>query len=344
MILVSQEDPHRTVQTFIDLVQRHEQAFYSFVHKVHSKGEGLFDSLMRWIELFLTVVREGLGEPISLEFILPHVGQERTAILAEVDAVAMYHYKLKVAYEDKIRRRFGKVQGQTGADAEDEATQALVQGVVGEISFGELVQGDADDLAAEGTDDNDVSSSEYETDTDSETDESSEIPTRSIARSQTVTQHERQLHKKRSQPQMANNRDHPRPRSLSLKSSKSMFPPRFSHDVPPVPPLPNIPLSPFAKPLPLSPAPESTRSFPTLVAPRLPQSANPSIQRPRRAPSPTQPRKGKGKKAPESLKPPPLQHIPTLLPVFTELVSLGILCTFKYATNEMSLDTTITSP
>ena len=339
--LVSQEDPHRTVQTFIDLVQRHEQAFYSFVHKVHSKGEGLFDSLMRWIELFLTVVREGLGEPISLEFILPHVGQERTAILAEVDAVAMYHYKLKVAYEDKIRRRFGKVQGQTGADAEDEATQALVQGVVGEISFGELVQGDADDLAAEETDDNDVSSSEYETDADSETDESNEIPTRSVARSQTVTQHERQLHRKRSQPQMANNRDRPRPRSLSLKNSQSILSPRFSHDVPPVPSLPNIP---FAKPLPPSPAPESTQPFPTLVASRLPKSANPPTQRPRRAPSPMQPRKGKGKKAPESLKPPPLQHIPTLLPVFTELVSLGMLFTFKYATHEISLDTTITSP
>lgn len=325
LILVSQEDPHRTVQTFIDLVQRHEQAFYNFVHKVHSKGEGLFDSLMRWVELFLTVVREGLGEPISLEFLLPHTGQERTAILAEVDAVAIYHYKLKVAYEDKIRRRFGKVQGQTGADAEDEATQALVQGVVGEISFGELVQGDADDLAAEETDDNDFSSSEYETDADSETDESSEVPVRSVARSQTVTHHERQLHKKRSQPQMASNGDppHSRLRSLSLKSSKSMVFSRSSHDIPPVPPLPNFPLSPLTKPLPPSPAPGRTR--PTPVAPRPPQSTNPSIQKPRRAPSPTRSRKGKGKKAAEALKPPPLQHIPTLLPVFTELVSLDIL-------------------
>lgn len=325
LILVSQEDPHRTVQTFIDLVQRHEQAFYNFVHKVHSKGEGLFDSLMRWVELFLTVVREGLGEPISLEFLLPHTGQERTAILAEVDAVAIYHYKLKVAYEDKIRRRFGKVQGQTGADAEDEATQALVQGVVGEISFGELVQGDADDLAAEETDDNDFSSSEYETDADSETDESSEVPVRSVARSQTVTHHERQLHKKRSQPQMASNGDRPhsRLRSLSLKSSKSMVFSRSSHDIPPVPPLPNFPLSPLTKPLPPNPAPGRTR--PTPVAPRPPQSTNPSIQKPRRAPSPTRSRKGKGKKAAEALKPPPLQHIPTLLPVFTELVSLDIL-------------------
>ncbi|CDO75602.1 hypothetical protein BN946_scf184858.g42 [Trametes cinnabarina] len=94
---LSQTDPARTVQIFIDLIQRHEQAFYSFVHKVHSKGEGLFTNLMRWIELFLTLMRDGLGEPISLEFLLPHTGADRENVLREVDAVALYHYKLKVA-------------------------------------------------------------------------------------------------------------------------------------------------------------------------------------------------------------------------------------------------------
>ncbi|KAF7324255.1 PX-domain-containing protein [Mycena sanguinolenta] len=110
---------------------------------------------MRWIELFLTVVREGLGEPISLEFLLPHTGQERQVILEEVDKIALYHYKLKVIYEDKLRRRFGRVQAsvaQNDADAEDEATKALVDGVAEEITFGELIQGDAVDLAAEETD------------------------------------------------------------------------------------------------------------------------------------------------------------------------------------------------
>jgi len=177
---LSQEDPHATVQAFINLVRRHEQSFYHFVHKVHSKGEGLFNSLMQWIELFLTLVREGLGEPISLEFLLPHTGQERTEIMAEVDKVALYHYKLKVLYEDKLRKRFGRAQGksaQSEADAEDEATQALVNSVVGEISFGELVSGDAIDLAAEETDEEEssseeYSSSEYETGSEGDSDES----------------------------------------------------------------------------------------------------------------------------------------------------------------------------
>ncbi|KAF9057556.1 hypothetical protein BJ165DRAFT_1520926 [Panaeolus papilionaceus] len=157
------DDPHLTVQAFIDLIQRHEQSFYHFVHKVHSKGEGLFDSLMKWIEQFLTVVREGLGNPISLEFLLPHTGKEREDILAEVDQVALYHYKLKVLYEAKLRRRFGRAQGGSGqsdADVEDELAQNLVNGVVSEIGFGDLVTGDAIDLAAEETDE-ESSSEEY---------------------------------------------------------------------------------------------------------------------------------------------------------------------------------------
>lgn len=152
-------DPHKAVQTFVDLVQRHEQAFYSFVHKVHSKGEDLFEGLMRWIELFLTLTREGLGHPISLEFILPHAGEERESIMKEIDEVALYHYKLKVAYEEKVRRRFGRAM----ADQGDEAAQELVDGVVRELSFGELVKGDANDIFAEESDEETDSEEEEDT-------------------------------------------------------------------------------------------------------------------------------------------------------------------------------------
>ncbi|KZV65784.1 hypothetical protein PENSPDRAFT_637776 [Peniophora sp. CONT] len=156
---LTQEDPRRTVQIFIDLIARHEQAFYSFVHKVHSKGEGLFSALLRWIELFLTVAREGLGqgERIPLEVLLPHSGQERADILAEIDAVALYHYRLKVAYETKLRRRFGQA---AGASAEDEAAAAIVDGFVRDFSYGDIMKGDAEEVAAE--DDRDEFSDEEE--------------------------------------------------------------------------------------------------------------------------------------------------------------------------------------
>jgi hypothetical protein len=297
------------------------------VHKVHSKGEGLFDSLMRWIELFLTVVREGLGDPISLEFLLPHTGKERTDILAEIDAVALYHYKLKVAYEDKIRRRFGKAKGQDDADAEDEATQALVQGVVGEISFGELVTGDALDIAAEETDDSDDSSTEYETGSDSdESEESSEehaVPAAThskpivapiVTRSQTVSQAAQHPPRPHPHHHTASDDPHARSRSLSLKSSKSMTfsrSSRLSQDLPPVPTLPKG--QPMSKPLPPSP-----RTF----KPRQHSSTDDlSLQAQRQMATSLKSRKSKGKKAPEALKAPELHQVPKLLPVFTEMVS-----------------------
>jgi hypothetical protein len=167
-MLVSQDDPQQTVQIFIDLIQRHEQSFYYFVHKVHSKGEGLFTGLMRWIELFLDVVREGLGETISLEFILPHTGDERRDIIKEIDAVAIHHYKLKVAYESRLRRRFGRAGG-ADIGGDDENAREIVGGLVRDVSVGDLMKGGVLDMAAEeeeNSDDSYQSSSEYETDSD----------------------------------------------------------------------------------------------------------------------------------------------------------------------------------
>lgn len=141
---MSQEDPQRTVQTFIDLVQRHEQAFYTFVHNVHTKGQGLFDSLMGWIELFLGYARTGLETPLDLEILLPMGGPDRAAIMAEVDAVAQYHYKLKVAHEEKVRRRF-----QSGLDQATAEEAQLVDSVMQSLSLGDTTVGAAEEVADE---------------------------------------------------------------------------------------------------------------------------------------------------------------------------------------------------
>ncbi|KAF8974540.1 hypothetical protein BDZ97DRAFT_1646831 [Flammula alnicola] len=372
---LSQDDPHLTVQAFMDLMQRHEQSFYNFVHKVHSKGEGLFDSLMHWIELFLTVIREGLGSPVSLEFLLPHTGPDRTNILAEVDKIAQYHYKLKVLYEDKIRRRFGRAHSNE-ADAEDEATQALVNGVVGEISFGDLVTGDAIDLAAEQTDEEssseEYSSSEYETgseDESEESDNSSQNPRQkqpisaapmspSQPRPLPPVDHRQNRHHRNVAPQHSQHQSHTlvqsqaqhpppkRKRSFSLKRTKSMnfsmsslSLSRRSQDVPPVPPLPTPSKSAYpapSRPLPPSPTiPETNERSPPPVpmkdhlspppqSPQLHPQSRPQTQPPQlRTNGPPKPQvlKNSKKKPDATLKPPELQHIPQLLPVFVEMVS-----------------------
>lgn len=365
--IVSQEDPHLTVQLFMSLMQRHEQSFYNFVHKVHSKGDGLFDSLMRWIELFLTAVREGLGDPISLEFILPHTGSDRTNILAEVDKVAQYHYKLKVLYEDKIRRRFGRAHSNE-ADAEDEATQALVNGVVGEISFGDLVTGDAIDLAAEETDEesssDEYSSSEYETGSEDVSDglddtsnvrspnQMSAAPSSSTSRHQPNGNH---LHRSHTQQQhtftsttsIQAQKPLPQPtrkRSFSSIRSKSMT---FSvnglslsskrEQAPPVPPLPVPSKSAHAapsRPLPPDPTYDNENDSPPPVPakdtvlkshqqPTLNLNTSHSAQSTNHSEKLKSKEDRPAKKQPQTtLKPPELEHIPKLLPVFVEMVSL----------------------
>lgn len=348
------------MQAFIDLVQRHEQSFYHFVHKVHAKGEGLFDSLMRWIELFLTLIREGLGESLSLEFLLPYTGSDRDDVLAEVDQLAMYHYKRKILYETKLRRRFGLAQGQD-VDAEEEATRILVDSVIGEIGFGGSVPGDADDVAAEDTDESDESPSAYESNTDDDSDpyETSDDETASLASSpggQTITVVPQSAPLRVSTPQVNRrpspstpaallisngprstpNAQRPKPtairkRSLSLKSVRSMT--FFSggskqnltaSPAPPLPPMPKT-ANVLSKHLPALPAtPNRILSSPSVNELRPAASTKQgSPVRTSNSSHPGSPLKSKTKKAvksKETLKPPELKYIPQLLPLFVEMV------------------------
>lgn len=316
------------MQIFIDLIKRHEQAFYSFVHKVHSKGEGLFSNLMQWIELFLTLMRDGLGDRISLEFLLPHTGKEREDILREVDEIALYHYKLKVTYEDRVRRRFGRTQGLNDADAEDEIAAQMVDGVVKDLSFGDLIQGDAEDLAAEETDSEDDSSGDdYSSeDEDSESDESSSeessetdlterentpypgnSPT-SVKRSHTIAHSPHASRPPPLPPKQASHKqslDLPQDRPpVKLRHSRSLT---AAHPgAPPLPPKDHIPKS--APPVPPKHHASKQSPFPVPRASRSPSQVRAQSQPP-----------SKRKKAP-ALKPPELKHLPHLLPILVELV------------------------
>lgn len=339
---VDLQDTHAIVQAFIDLIQRHEQAFYSFVHQVHSKGEGLFNDFMQWIELFLTVLRDGLGEGLSVEFLLPHVGEEREQIISELDKVVLYHYKLKILYEEKLRRRFGRVQGDSmhlAADAEDAALQDLLDSVTGELNFGELASGDALDLAAQETDE-ECSSEDYSTsednsdESDSQTSTLENVPPESLPTSPLSAQ---TLHPYGSStilrgrppsPIRHSLTTDPRPRrSLSLKSVRSLI--SLNHGIsshrstpPPVPPLPasvksaasvysnSIPQKPLP-PRPLSQHYQERSSSRTLLPQRESRSQTPQRGQPPRRPKPIK----------QTVNPPDLQLIPQILPLFVEMVS-----------------------
>lgn len=184
-------DPGKTVQAFIDLVIRHEQAFYTFVHNVHTKGAGLFDDLTRWVECFFSLLKDGVGADangasvgdefavaigkFSLETLLPAGNDERAVIFEEVDRVARYHYALKVAHEERVRRRFQRSQGASADDADEEA-RALVQSVMNEIRLGEGMDALLDD-EDEDEDDEDEEDDEDDDEDEEDEDESDESGT-----------------------------------------------------------------------------------------------------------------------------------------------------------------------
>ena len=363
VIAVSQTDPARTVQIFIDLIQRHEQAFYSFVHKVHSKGEGLFTGLMRWIERFLTLMREGVGEKLSLEFLLPHTGTDRQNIIREVDSIALYHYKLKVAYEAKIRKRFGRTQGMNDADAEDEATAQLVNGIVHDLSFGDLVDGDAADLAAQETDEEDSSDDEStsgsgtsnsgsgsDEDDSSESDMDSESEGNATERDK--ASHRLPTQRRYVEPTQPPTRSHTVGHSpLQKRPSQPRFPPgaRYSEDIPTRPSPPPLvhsrsrtlsapgrpPTASRFKDLPPHPGAKELPPIPPLPLPitQTPSPAPSARQREKQAESrPSLPSEAKPprkpKKRAEAPTPPKLEHIPKLLPLFIEMVRSDNLFTY----------------
>ncbi|KAE8234351.1 hypothetical protein CF326_g611 [Tilletia indica] len=150
---LSYTDAQKTVQVFIDLVQRHEGRFYTFVHQVHSKGSGLFDGLMHWAELFINFVRgsdspssnaaaaaaaaaaagpggdtavttlsknKGICE-VDLEICLPAGGSHRRRAMVEIDALVVYAYQAKLQREAKLRRRIADREVNGAANALSQA-------------------------------------------------------------------------------------------------------------------------------------------------------------------------------------------------------------------------------
>lgn len=151
---IAVRDPQKIVQTFVDLVERHEGAFYHFVHQVHSKGAGLFDGLMHWIELLVNFVRQGLTNTISLEALLPHPDTpERLALMAEIDEIVEYHRKLKIAHHERMMRRLARDGPEERYDRETDA--AFVTGVMENLNLGEAVVKEVEEVANADLDDSD---------------------------------------------------------------------------------------------------------------------------------------------------------------------------------------------
>lgn len=143
-------DPNQTVQAFIDLCQRHEHHFYSFVHEVHTHDNGLFTQLMGWIEGILEFLRHGptngsLDINALFEGAIGSGVVDRAKAVAEIDKLIAWQEARKKWHHDKTRQKMAAEGGPGDAEA-----------VPGALAFQSADFGlDQEDLAEMGYDDDD---------------------------------------------------------------------------------------------------------------------------------------------------------------------------------------------
>lgn len=103
-------DPNQTVQSFIDLCARHEDDFYKFVHEVHIHDNGLFTSLMGWLEGILEFLRHGpKGGKLDMNALFQgavDMGQiDKNIAIDEINALIKWQEERKKWHHDKTRQK-----------------------------------------------------------------------------------------------------------------------------------------------------------------------------------------------------------------------------------------------
>ncbi|KAL4918817.1 hypothetical protein BDW62DRAFT_210213 [Aspergillus aurantiobrunneus] len=103
-------DPNQTVQAFIDLCERHQGSLYKFIHEVHLHDNGLFGSLMSWIENILDFLRNGpSGGKLDMNALFSgakDVGQiNQDLAREEVDKLIKWHEDRKQWHLNKTRQK-----------------------------------------------------------------------------------------------------------------------------------------------------------------------------------------------------------------------------------------------
>jgi hypothetical protein len=119
---------------------------------------------MKWIELFINFVRDGLPTAISLEFLLPYAGKQREEVMEEVDQIIEYHRKLKVNQQDKMKRKL--LKGRTNPQdlvVEGDPESAFLNDMMEKIQVNPILDDEiGEDESDEAEEDEDEDDSEAE--------------------------------------------------------------------------------------------------------------------------------------------------------------------------------------
>lgn len=154
-------DPNQTVQSFIDLCERHEGDLYKFIHEVHIHDNGLFDKLMTWIEEILDFLRNGpTGGKLDMNALFAGALEmkqvDKQLVLREINSLIKWQTARKRWHSDKTRQKMA-----SGGGAQEDSMGGLAT-TFKSSDFGL----DAQDLADLDMDDDDDDTESDEEDED----------------------------------------------------------------------------------------------------------------------------------------------------------------------------------
>lgn len=114
-----------TAQPFVDLVQRHEQKFYRFVHDVHAQDKThLFDDLLRYIDHVSSFALHGFkgNATLDMQSLVDASSVASQELGDEIDRVCHYNQQRKELHAARQRAKLV----QTMAGGETQATQDIL--------------------------------------------------------------------------------------------------------------------------------------------------------------------------------------------------------------------------
>ncbi|KAI9496047.1 hypothetical protein BDB00DRAFT_811506 [Zychaea mexicana] len=113
-------DARNTAQPFVQLVQRHEQQFYTFVHNVHANDTShLFDELLSYVDNMFSLIANGLPNRIDLDKAAAEAQADTQLLRKDADALCEYHWKRKEQHMKRTRQKL--MMEQDDFDSSDEA-------------------------------------------------------------------------------------------------------------------------------------------------------------------------------------------------------------------------------
>ncbi|KAI7906972.1 uncharacterized protein BX663DRAFT_557598 [Cokeromyces recurvatus] len=110
-------ETNKRIQSFIDLVQRHEHHFYEFVHNVHTQeASSVFDELIQYLDTLFDFISQGIPGQIDLDECIEKAAissfpQGLELLRKEIDAICEYRYKQKMHHFERQKCRMTAQHG-----------------------------------------------------------------------------------------------------------------------------------------------------------------------------------------------------------------------------------------